>query len=114
MLVVMGVGIDGEGFSGLGAEQAFIFGMFGDGFRHARTAHMVVQAHNPVACAEHHVQIVRDEQNAAAPRVPDCFNQRIKFRLAGEVDILHRFIQHQQLRVAHQRLGQRDSLEFTA
>ena len=31
---------------------------------------MVVQAHNPVAGAQHNMQVVRDQQDAAAARIP--------------------------------------------
>ncbi len=55
-----------------------------------------------------------NHQHTAAVTVSQAGDQAIEFSLAGHVDALYRFVEHQQLRLTQQGPGQQDTLHLTA
>src|SRR5258706_10076337 len=96
------------------AEQAHVFGMARDSTRHPLAADMSVEANHAVARAEHDVQIVRDEEDAAMSMFTDRCDEFVKLCCAREVDGLRRFVEHQELGVARECPCEQYALKFTA
>ena len=90
MRVVVAVPVEAEAPRRVGAEQAHIFGMPGYRARLALAANVPVEADHAVARAEHHMQIVGDEKDAAAARVADRCDEFVKLRGACEIHGLGR------------------------
>ena len=84
--VVVLVLVDGEGVRRLRPEQARVLGVLGHRLRHARAAHMAVEADDAVALGHHDVQVVRDQQHAEAPLGAQAADQGVELGLAGVVD----------------------------
>ncbi|MNC53382.1 hypothetical protein D3C75_1027870 [compost metagenome] len=80
----------------------------------ARAAHVAVQAHHLVGGAHHQVQVVGDHQHAAAVALAQAADQPVQLGLAGDVDALHRLVEHQQFRLAQQGAGQQHALQLAA
>ena len=59
---------------------------------------MPIQADHPVGCCHHHMQIVRDQENAAMEFISDLFNELIKSNLAIEIYALYGLVQNEQVR----------------
>ena len=60
---------------GLGTKQPNIFRILRNRFGLAGTTHMLVETHHPVAGTHHHMQVVGDQENAAAPHFSDIGDQ---------------------------------------
>ncbi|VFT48114.1 Uncharacterised protein [Pseudomonas aeruginosa] len=75
-------------------------------------ADMAVQADHLVGGAHHQVQVVGDHQHTAAVAVAQFADEAVEFGLAGDVDALHRLVEHQQLGLAQQGAGQQHALQF--
>ena len=103
--VVVVVVVDGQAL-GVLAEQLDEGRVGADLLRVPRAAHMAIQADHLVGGAHHQVQVVRDHQYAAAMAVAQLSDQAVQLGLAGDVDALHRLIQHQQARAGDDFVGQ--------
>ena len=112
--VVVAVLVDAEARGGSRAEQTHIFGMPRNRTGPALAADMPVEANHAVTCAKHHMQIVGDEEDAAAAAVADRRDQLIKVRSPGKVHRLRRFVEHQQLRITGERAGKQNALKLAA
>src|SRR3546814_6655388 len=67
-----------------------------------------------VGLAHDDVEIVGDHQDTAAEALADAVDQLVERDLAGEVDTLHRLVEHQQGRPPDLRAGQQRALELAA
>ena len=76
----------------------------------AGTADVTVEADHLIGGAHHQMQIVGNHQHAAAVTVTQTGDQAVQLGLTGHVYALHRFIKHQQFRLAQQRPGQQHAL----
>lgn len=110
--VVMMVGVDRE--LAAWAEEALIGAVAAHRLGAAGAAHMLVEADHVVGRGHHHVEVVTDEENAATVAVADLPDQPVEIGLAGEVDALHRLVQHQPVGFVKKGAGQRHALELTA
>src|SRR6266851_307500 len=99
--MIMMVGVDGEAVDRR-AEQRAIGGVASHRIGMPAAADMVVEADHAVGGGHHQMQIVRDQQHAAAARVADAADEREELGLAGDVDALDRLVQHQEFRLAQQ------------
>src|SRR5499427_11161029 len=78
----------------LGTEQPGVLGMLGHRPRHARAAHVAVEADHAVALRHDDVQIVGHEEHAEAAFGAEPPDQGIKLRLARKVDAARRLVEH--------------------
>ncbi len=112
--MVVAVFVHGERRSGTRAEQFLV----GRVLRHMAgrpgTTNMAVQANDVIGGGHDHVQVVRNQQNAAAIYVADGFDQFVEGDLAGKIHALDRFVQDQQIGAAGNRARQHDTLELAA
>ena len=106
MAMALIVGVNSQVLYCLRAEQFKVGGVIGDRFRGAATADMLIQADDPIGGCHHQVQIVRYHHHSALVLIADSGDQLIKFHLTMHIDSLHRFIEHQQVRIPHQHPGQ--------
>src|SRR5712671_3809596 len=93
--MIMMVGVDGEAVDRR-AEQRTIGGVASHRIGMPAAADMVVEADHAVGGGHHQMQVVRDQQHAAAARVADAADEREQLGLAGDVDALDRLVQHQE------------------
>ena len=114
MAVIVVVVIEAERARGLRAEQAGVLGMLRHRLRHARAAHVAVQADHPVALRHDDVQVVRHQQDAEPALGAQPADEGVELRLAGVVDAAHRLVQHQQVRRSDQRARQHHALQLAA
>ena len=114
MTVVVVVGVDRQRRGRVGAEERHVLGMPAHGLGLSGAADVPVDADHAIGGAQHHVEVVGDDQHAAAAPVPQPADQLVHGHLAGEVDLLDRLVEHQQVRVAQQRAGEQDPPELTA
>ncbi len=114
MGVVVAVAVDTERFGRARAEELQIFRARGDRLRRAATAHMPVEADHRIGVGHDDVQIVRDEEDAAAGFVADAPDEVVKRDFAGKIDALHRFVEDQKVRLARDRAGKKHALELAA
>ena len=112
--VVVVVMVEGEGAGRLRPEQARVLGMLRHRLRHARAAHMAVEADDAVALRHDDVQIVRHEQDAEAVLGAQPADQRVELGLAGIVDAAHGLVEHQDAGRADQRARQHHPLQLAA
>ena len=112
--VVVVMLIDAEAGGGFRAEQPHIFGVPRNRGGPALAADMPVEADHTVTCAEHHMQIVGDKENAAAAIVSDRRDQLVELAAPREVHRLRGLVQHQQLRIAGKRARKQNALKFAA
>lgn len=104
-----------EGNAGAGrAEQSTIVLALADGSRRSTATDMAIQAYNRIGGCHHHMQIVRDHEDATTGLVPDLANQLVKRRLPGKIHALNGLIQNQQVRISGNRTGEKRALKFTA
>ncbi len=82
--------------------------------RLAFTANMMVEAEDMVGLRHYQMKIMRDDQYAAAALVAEVRDQREKLSLAGEVDVLGRLVEDQQIRFPQQCTGEMHPLQFAA
>ena len=113
VLVVVVVLIECQGRTAL-AEELEIFRAGLDRIGRAPAADMAVEADHRIGLSHHHMQVVADHQNAGLRRVADLADQLVKGHLAREVNALHRFIEHQEIRLADHCPGKQHPLEFAA
>lgn len=73
-----------------------------------------VQHQDPVGHEPDHIQVVADEQVAQRQPVPQRPEQVQYLRLDGDVERGHRFVADHELRLSHQRAGDRDPLPLPA
>ncbi len=104
-MVVM-VGIHGQCFRILLAEQFQIGRIIADGFRVAMAANMLVQTDDLISGRHDQVQIMGYQQHAALMPIPNIGNQSIQLGLSIYIHALGRFIKYQQLGVLYQGPGQ--------
>ena len=96
------VAVDRQMLNRLWTEQLKICGVVGDRFRGAATADVLVKAEDSVGGGHHQMKIVRDHHYRTVALVTYVGDQLVEFHLSVDVDSLHRFIEHQQVRFAHQ------------
>ena len=99
MVVIVGVGSDHARCGG--AEKFGEFRVLLHDRGAALAADVGIEADHVVALRHHHVQIVAYHEDAAAMGFADGGDQFIQFDFAVEIHRLHRFVQHQQLRLTH-------------
>lgn len=97
MGMVVRVHIDSDLAGGAGAEQRNVFGMAAHRFGCTRAADMAVEADHTLGCGHHDVQIVRDDQHAAAVLVTDLTDKMKQLELARDVNLLGRLVEHQEV-----------------
>jgi hypothetical protein len=114
MRVVVAVSVDGQRLGRPRPEQAQIFGIGNDGFGRAAAADMAVEAQHGVGVGHDDVEVVRDQEDAAAGAVANVADELVERHLAGKIDTLHRLVEHQQVRLAGKRPGQKRALELAA
>ncbi len=117
MVVLMVRQVMAENRDGAGSartEQARIFLVFGDLLRRAWAADVPVDAEDSVGSGHDDMQVVADQQDAAAGRLHRLGDQIVKLQFAREIDVLHRLIKHQQIGLSRQRTGQHDALKLPA
>src|SRR6185437_1962239 len=106
VLVIVGmvvvVGVDGEAVDRRAEERA-IGGIAAHRVGMATAADVMIEADDAVGGGHHQMQVVRYQQHAAAPRVTQAPDEGEELGLAGDVDALHRLVEHQQLGLAQQR-----------
>ena len=112
--MVVAVVIEAEGAGGLRPEQARVLGMLRHRLRHARAAHMPVEADDPVALRHDDVQVVGDEQHAETLLGPQLADQVVELGLARVVDAAHRLVEHQHVGRADQRACEQHPLQLAA
>src|SRR6185437_4101762 len=100
--MVMVVGVDGEAVDRRAEERA-IGGIAAHRVGMATAADVMIEADDAVGGGHHQMQVVRHQQHAAAPRVTQAPDEGEELGLAGDVDALHRLVEHQQLGLAQQR-----------
>lgn len=105
VIVVVMMGIDRQFPAQLRAEQRQVFRMDKDRFRRAAATDMAVQAEYPVGFRHDQVEVVGDQQHAAASPVADQADQTIEFGSAGDIDRRHRLVEDEQIGIAQQRPG---------
>ena len=110
MVVVMRIG--GDHARGGRPEKFGEFRVLLDFRRPTLAADMAIEADDMVALGHHQVEIMAHHQNAAAVALSHRRDQLIHAGLTHEVDRLHRFIEHQELRFAQQGAGQQGALQF--
>ena len=71
--------------------------MLGDRFGDARTAEVAIEAEHAIARGHHDVQVVANQQHAAATRVSKPRNQGVKLGLASEIDAANGLVEHKQI-----------------
>ena len=84
--------------------------LHGLGMAHA--ADVAVEANHAVRGRHHQMQIVRHHQYpqiAALAQVPD---EIVDLALAGDVDALHRLVEHQEIGLAQERPGQQHAAQL--
>ena len=86
--------------------------MLGHRLGNARAADVTVEADDAVAARHDDVQIVRHEQHAEATLVAKACDQVVELGLAGEVDALHRLVEHQQIGIAKERASEHHALQL--
>ena len=96
------------------AEQLQISRMPTYTLRMSDTADVSIEAEDPVGGSHHQMQIVRNHQHPAAVAAANTADEAIELRLSGNVDPLHRLIQHQQIGAAQQRACQQHPLLFAS
>ena len=72
----------------------------------AGAAHVTVQTDHVVGGRHHQMQVVRNHQDSAVALISNVGDQLVEFHLPVNIDPLHRLVEHQQIRVAHQRSRQ--------
>ena len=112
--MVVVVGVDREAGRGARPEQADIFGMSADHLGLARTADVPIETDHLIGRAHDQVQIVADQEHAAAALLADALDQRVQLELAVEVDPLHGLVEDQQSGLTHQRSRQHYPLQLAA
>ena len=70
---------------------------------------MPVEAHHAVGRAQHQVEVVGDDQDAAAAPLAKLSDQSVHGQLAGKIDLLDRLVEHQKVGVAQQGAGEQDT-----
>ena len=111
-MMIMPVRIDRHRLSSSRAEQASVLGVGPDVLRRTCAADVAVDADDVIGCGHHHVKVVRDHQNAAAPLRADIADQIVKPARAGEVDALYRLVENQKVRLPEQASGEEDPLHL--
>ena len=101
--VVVVVLVDGHETRHVVAEAGDEFGVLRDRLRFAVTADMSEKADDLPGLTHHPVQVVRDHENAERVPLVPVANQTVERQLAGEVELLRRFVENQQ--VGGPRLG---------
>ena len=82
--------------------------------RRAGAADMGVEAEHAVGRRHDDVQVVRDHDDAAPAPLPDRRDAFVEAELPGEVDVLDRLVEDQQVGVAQQRARQQHALALAA
>ena len=106
--------VDGDRLRRARAEQAQIFRVQRHGLGRAVAADMAVHADHRVGLGHHHMQVMRDEENAAAGALADSADEIIERNLARKIDALHWLVQHEQLGFSHQRPRDQRPLKLAA
>ena len=110
--VVMMVVVDGQAL-GVLAEQFDERRVAADLLRVPRAAHMAVEADHLIGGAHHQVQVVLDHQYAAAMALAQSRDQPIQLGLTGDVNALHRLVEHQQVGASRDHPCQQQSSSLT-
>ena len=113
MCMVMLVIVEGNAGAGR-AKQSTIVLALADGSRRSPATDMAIETYNRICRCHHHMQIVRNHQDAAAGLVPDLADQLIERRLSGEIHALDWLIQNQQVRISGNCTRKKRTLKFTA
>jgi hypothetical protein len=95
-------------------EQANVLGMLRDRLGHSLAANVPVYAHHPVALGHDDMKVVAHQQYAEAAVVAKPADEGIEVGLAEMIDTTSRFVENEDLRIAHERAGEDDALELTA
>ena len=82
--------------------------------RPSRTANVALDADDPVRCRHHDVEVVGDQQDAAAEFVTYPPDQVVERDLARVVDALHRLVEDQEVGFPRDRARQQHPLQFAA
>ena len=112
--VVVVVGVDREAGRRARPEQADVFGVPADHLGLARTADVAIQADHLIGRAHDQVQVMADQEHAAAALLADALDQRVQLELAVEVDPLHGLVEDQESGLTHQRPRQHHPLQLAA
>ena len=112
--MVVVVGVDREAGRRARPEQADVFGMPADHLGFARTADVPIETDHLIGRAHDQVQIVADQEHAAAALLADAVDQRVQLELAVEVDPLYGLVEDQQSGLTHQRPREHHPLQLAA
>src|SRR5690349_13370971 len=94
MMMVVTVLVDRQRF-GMAAEHCQIFRVAADIRRMAGAADVPVDADDGVGTCHHQMQVMGNQQHAAATRPADLGDQVEKLDLSMDVNRLHRLVQYQ-------------------
>ena len=114
MCVIVVMTIDRECLRRAATEQPDIFGTLRYGLRRAAAADMAVEADNGVRRSHDDVQVVRNQQDAAAGRVADRLDQIVDRNLAREIDALDGFVKDEEIGLAGDRARHQGPLKLAA
>ena len=96
------------------AEQRQIFRMPGYRFGLARAADMTIEADHRIGRRHDEVEIVRNQQHAAAAPVAESADPPIELGLAADIDALRRLVHHQKIGLRQQGARKQQPLELAA
>src|SRR5690606_10860581 len=108
------VRVDGPGLRGARAAEREVLRAAADALRASAAADVSVETDDGVGLRHPHVQVVRYEEDAAARLVPYAHDEFVQCDLAGEVDALQGFVEHEQVGAPSDGAGEQGALELPA
>ena len=96
------------------AEQLLEGGILQDLLGLAFAADMAVQADDAVGLRHHDMQIMADENDAAADLVADLRDELIERGFARDIDASERFVENKKLRLCRNRARQHHACKLAA
>jgi hypothetical protein len=114
MRMVVMMPVDRQRLGRACAEEFLVFGAGDDRIRRAAAADMAVEADHRVGVGHHHMQIVRDHQDAAAGAIANLADEIVERHLAGEIDALYGLVEDEKVGLAQDRAGKQRALELAA
>src|SRR3954454_9037369 len=113
MAVVMPVGVERHRLGGRSEERA-IGGVARHRARRAAAADVAVEADDAVGGGHDEVEVVADQENAAAARAADTGDEVVELGLAAAVDALDRLVEDEEVGLAQEGAREEDALPLAA